>query len=202
MHTSLELAGLLRKGVKDGGISIVPMSATEIEHIEKSGTAAIDLRLGRWFAVLRQLRVDGIKVMADDQPNDHLSKSYFRPFGADFIIHPGRFVLAITLEWLSLPSSIGAYVTGKSSLGRRGLIIETAAGIHPGFSGCLALEIANVGEVPITINPGMKIAQLFPHAAVGTPHQSQSGFRGQRKPILGQISKDPIYQRLKSAQGQ
>jgi dCTP deaminase len=199
MHTSLELAGLLRKGVKDGGISIVPMSAAEIDSIEKSGAAAIDLRLGRWFAVLRQVRVDGIKVMSDDQPHDGLSKSYFRPFGEGFVIHPGRFVLAITLEWLSLPPSIGAYVTGKSSLGRRGLIIETAAGIHPGFSGCLALEIANVGEVPITINPGMKIAQMFPHAAAGTPHQSQSGFNGQRKPILGQIGKDPIYQKLKPA---
>ena len=198
MHTSQELANLLRKGVKDGGISIVPMSVAEIDTIEKSGTAAIDLRLGRWFAVLRQVKVDGIRVMSDDRPNDHLSKSYFRPFGADFVIHPGRFVLAITLEWLSLPPSIGAYVTGKSSLGRRGLVIETAAGIHPGFSGCLALEIANVGEVPITINPGMKIAQMFPHAAVGSAASITVRFPGSREADLGGIIKDPIYQRLKS----
>lgn len=197
MYTSRELASLLRKGAHDGGISIVPMAPDEIAAIENGGAAAVDLRLGRWFAVLREVRVDGIRVTAEDESPERLSKSYFRPFGEGFVVHPGRFVLGITLEWLSLPANIGAYVTGKSSLGRRGLVIETAAGIHPGFTGCLALEIANVGEVPLTIYPGMKIAQIFPHAAVGRPHESSSTFNGQRKPILGKISKDPVYDKLK-----
>lgn len=196
MYTSHELAGLLRKGAHDGGISIVPMAQNEIAAIEGGGEASVDLRLGRWFAVLREVRVDGIRVMEDESP-ELLSKSYFRPFGEGFVVHPGRFVLGITLEWLSLPTSIGAYVTGKSSLGRRGLVIETAAGIHPGFKGCLALEIANVGEVPLTIYPGMKIAQMFPHAAAGKPHELNSRFGGQRKPVLGKISKDPVYEKLK-----
>jgi dCTP deaminase len=197
MYTSHELASLLRKGAHDGGISIVPMAQDEIAAIEKGGAAAVDLRLGRWFAVLREVRVDGIRVMAEDENPEQLSKSYFRPFGEGFVVHPGRFILGITLEWLSLPANIGAYVTGKSSLGRRGLVIETAAGIHPGFTGCLALEIANVGEVPLTIYPGMKIAQMFPHAAAGQPHGSRSHFNGQRKPVLGKISKDPVYDKLK-----
>ena len=33
------------------------------------------------------------------------------------------------------------YVIGRSSWGRRGLVIATAVEVHPGFVGCLTLEI-------------------------------------------------------------
>ncbi len=200
MYTSIQLANLLRAGRQGfgDGLSIVPLPDNEIDQIEKNGEAAVDLRLGRWFVSLRQARIGGIDIMDRQDGSDQYSKLYFRPFGEKFVVHPGRFVLGITLEWLTLPPSIGAYVTGKSSLGRRGLVIETAAGIHPGFSGCLALEIANVGEVPLSITPGMKIAQMFPHAALGEVRASESNFNGQRKPILGEIRTDAIYEKLKT----
>jgi len=188
------------KNNAEGDLPIVPLPENEIAQIEKSGEAAVDLRLGRWFVALRQAWIGRIKIMDGNDNADQLSKLYFCPFGDEFIVHPGRFVLGITLEWLSLPPTVGAYVTGKSSLGRRGLVIETAAAIHPGFSGCLALEIANVGEVPLAINPGMKIAQMFPHSAIGTPQPSKSGFNGQRKPVLGRIRPDSVYERLKKSQ--
>lgn len=198
MFTSKKLASLLRTGKSSSeGISIVPFTDEEIVEIEDSGEAAIDLRLGRWFVSLRQARIGQIRVMEEEDQADQLAKTYFRPFGQEFVIHPGRFVLGITLEWITLPNHIGAYVTGKSSLGRRGLIIETAAGIHPGFSGCLALELTNVGEVPLVVNPGMRIAQMFPHATDGEPRKSESGFNGHRKPVLGKVRQDGIYQRLK-----
>jgi dCTP deaminase len=82
-------------------------------------------------------------------PRDPPDRQHFVPFGQKFVLHPGRFALGSTLEWLRLPATMSGYVTGKSSLGRHGLIIETAAGIHPSFSGCLTLELANVGEVPL-----------------------------------------------------
>jgi dCTP deaminase len=85
----------------------------------------------------------------------------FIPFGNRFVLHPGQFLLGISFEWLKFPRDLAGFVTGKSSWGRRGLIIETAAGIHPGFCGCLTLEIGNVGPVPIPLIPGMKICQVF-----------------------------------------
>lgn len=115
------------------------------------------------------------------------AKRIFIPFGQEFILHPGRFVLASTLEWLNFPACLGGYVVGKSTWARRGLIIETAAGIHPGFNGCLTLELANVGEVPIKICPGMKIAQIFVHELLGGEHLSKSQLRGRRRPYLGAI---------------
>jgi dCTP deaminase len=199
MFTSKCLASKLRDG-KQGkldGISIVPMPDGEIDNIEHSGESAIDLRLGRWFVALRQARIGQIRIMEAADSTEQVAKTYFRPFGEDFVVHPGRFVLGITLEWISLPPDIGAYVTGKSSLGRRGLVIETAAGIHPGFSGCLALELANVGEVPLVINPGMRVAQMFPHATVGDAKSSQSEFNGKRKPVLGHIARDGVFSALK-----
>jgi dCTP deaminase len=87
-------------------------------------------------------------------------------------------------------------VTGKSSLGRRGLVIETASGIQPGFSGCLALELSNVGEVPIALLPGMQICQIFVHEVGPDPKPAKSQFIGRRKPVLGTVRPDDILVKL------
>jgi dCTP deaminase len=76
-------------------------------------------------------------------------------------------------------------VTGKSNIGRRGLVIETAPGVHPHFNGCLTLEMANLGEIPLEISPGMKICQLFVHATCDCPQLPDSQFASQIKPIFG-----------------
>ena len=136
------------------GTSIIP--EPETGTIETSGEASVTLRLGRWFITLRQTSHPFFDVMAsanEAHSEARSAKRWFIPFGQEFILHPGRFVLASTLEWLSFPSRLGGYVVGKSTWARRGLIVETAAGIHPGFNGCLTLELANVGEVPIRDSP-------------------------------------------------
>ena len=56
-----------------------------------------------------------------------------------------------------------AYVMGRSSWGRRGLIVATAAVVHPNFAGPITLELKNVGEVPIAVYPFDRIAQLTFH---------------------------------------
>jgi hypothetical protein len=90
-----------------------------------------------------------------------------------------------------------AFVVGKSSLGRRGIIIETAAGIHPGFCGCLTLEIANIGEIPVKLVSGMMIGQLFVHRVDGPLAETHTALAGQRKPRLGEMRKDGILEKLK-----
>ena len=100
----------------------------------------------------------------------------------------------------TLPKNLAAYVIGKSSWGRRGLIIATATGVHPGFKGCLTLELSNVGELPIAIKPGMKICQLFFHR-VETENEEldRSLFIGLRRPTIGKIELDPIARKLAEA---
>jgi dCTP deaminase len=67
------------------------------------------------------------------------------------------------------------------------------------FSGCLTLEIANLGEVPVKLVAGMQIGQLFLMGVEGTPTATKSSFAGQRKPRLGQIREDTILAKLVSS---
>lgn len=76
------------------------------------------------------------------------------------MIHPGDFILGATLEFLALPSDVMAFVEGRSTLGRMGLIVATATQVAPGFHGVVVLELANTGTVPLAVEPGMGIAQL------------------------------------------
>jgi dCTP deaminase len=177
------------------GIAIVP--APDLVELEQSGEASVNLRLGRWFLTMRLSNETHVGTIHETDSNvSKLSKQYFVPFGDVFVLHPNRFVLASTLEWIRLPSTYAALVLGKSGLARRGIIIETAAGVHPGSSGCLTLEIANVGEIPVKLVAGMMIGQLFVQGVEGASRASQSSLAGQRKPRLGQIREDRILAKL------
>ena len=205
-------------------LSIVPKP--DLAALRGRAATSIDLRLGRWFKSFKQNQTrhfslwhekqksagdegagaaqgsvgDAARVDADETPEDRAgigTKQHFVRFGDEFVLHPGRFVLGVTLEWLSLPPTLSGYVTGKSSLGRHGLIIETAAGIHPNFTGCLTLELANCGEVPLTLSPGMRICQIFLHATQGGGPRNLGDFSGQRKPSIKLPSRDPIFEKLR-----
>jgi dCTP deaminase len=180
----------------EDGIAIVP--SPDLLALKNGGEASVNLRLGRWFLTLRASSETHLDTSYVEGSNEtKYSKKYFVPFGEKFVLHPGRFVLASTLEWIKVPRKYAAFVVGKSSLGRRGVVIETAAGVHPGFCGCLTLEIANVGEIPVRLEAGMMICQLFFHSIEGEGGLSNSGFSGQRKPRLGQVKEDKVLINLR-----
>jgi dCTP deaminase len=195
-----EIARRLRGEVGSANDPLVITPLPDLTELERSGAASVDLRLGTWFVASRARTTPLLDV---GKPEDlghteaKFTKTTYIPFGGRYILHPGAFVLAVTLEWIRLPSTLAAYVTGKSSWGRRGLVIETAMGVHPRFSGCLTLELANVGEVPIAVRPGMLICQLFLHET-STPTKSveQSSFVGYGRPILGRLEPDRIAMML------
>lgn len=202
MLDCVEIAKRIRLGnaAKPNGLAVVP--EPDLGEIEGSGESSVSLRLGRWFVALRQSSQPFFDVASDGKQiraESRAAKRYFVPFGDEFVLHPGRFVLAATLEWLKLPAILGGYVTGKSTWARRGLVIETAAGIHPGFSGCLTLELANVGEIPIKIRPGMKICQIFLHKVPSGTKLSGGLFSGRRRPFLGAPREDQVLFKLKDS---
>lgn len=197
--SSRRIAELVRLGEAGDplGINLVP--CPDIGQIDTSGEASITLRLGRWFLSMKQTNQTHLDVVAAEDAamaEASISKKHFVPFGESFVIHPGRFVLASTLEWITLPSNLAAYVTGKSTWGRRGIVIETAAGVHPSFSGCLTLEIANLGEVPVSLRPGMAICQVFLHEVHGPSVSSRTALSGRRRPVLGRAKADSILTAL------
>lgn len=193
------ISGLLRAEGPDP-LRIVP--EPNLKEVEESGAASIDMRLGTWFVALRQARMAYWDTGEQAGTGQFTRQQYVR-FGTEYYLHPGAFVLGVTLEWLRLPRNLAAYVIGKSSWGRRGLIIATATGVHPGFKGCLTLELSNVGEIPVAVKPGMTICQLCIHAVEdsGTDHVDKSRFVGLRRPVVGNILLDSFAQKLADAYG-
>lgn len=106
----------------------------------------------------------------------------------DSWIKPGEFMLASTREKVNVPDDLIGFVHGKSSLGRKGLLIHITAGLlDPGFSGTITLELKNVSDEPVKLEPGMKIGQLtfqqltsaawkpYGSPGLGSHYQNQSG---------------------------
>lgn len=155
----------------------------------KSGNCSVDVRLGQRFTVPRRTRLSCLDHLhaEHEQRLTRYKDVYFVPVGDYFVLHPSQFILGETLEWLHLPRSLGAYVVGRSSWGRDGLIIATATGVHAGYSGVLTLEISNVGQIPIYLYPGLRIAQLFLHTVDYARQEplSTSVFAGSTGPSSG-----------------
>ncbi len=114
-----------------------------------------------------------------------------------FFFPPGEFVLASTLECITLPNDIVARLEGKSSLGRIGLLIHSTAGyVDPGWTGHLTLELSNVAKLPITLYYRMKIGQvsfLRLTSAVEKPYGAQglgSKYQGQTEPTPSRYYQD------------
>jgi dCTP deaminase len=85
-------------------------------------------------------------------------------------LHPGEFILAHTRETVQIPREFAGRVEGKSSHGRKGLMIHSQAGfIDPGFRGQLTLELFNASSVSVRLMPGMPIAQLCIFKLAGVP---------------------------------
>jgi len=192
-----KIAGLLRVGTDDCTADpLVITPSPDLEKLASSGAASVDLRLGTWFSTLRQARVTCLSTEGQ-APARQVAKTNYVPFGGKYVLHPRSFVLAVTLEWIRVPSNLASYVVGKSSWGRWGLIIATATGVHPGFKGCLTLELSNVGEIPIEIKPGMPVCQLFIHEVdTGSESVDRSAFVGMRQPLFSRIELDELALRL------
>ena len=120
--------------------------------------SSVDVRLDRYFRLFDNHRYPAIDP-AEEQPE--LTRLVEVDAAEAFVLHPGEFVLASTLEVVTLASDLAARVEGKSSLGRLGLLTHATAGfVDPGFSGHVTLELSNVATLPIKLWPGMKIGQL------------------------------------------
>lgn len=130
--------------------------------------AAVDLRLGFEFIVFNLPLIDCIDPSKTDEIENNIHK-YQRRVRVNrkgkFVLHPKQFVLGSTLEYLVLPLDLHGEVGGRSTWGRTGLVIATATTVAPGFHGCITLELANEGLLPLILRPGDEIAQLVLHEA-------------------------------------
>jgi len=171
-------------------------SRKALEHVN-----CIDLRLGHEFIRMRKGELATLDFGGD--LNRALRRFYevmYVGLGDDLILHPGELVLGSTLEYLVLPLDLMAYIIGRSSWGRLGLVIATATVINPGFKGCPTLELINDGNIPIQLFPGapIPIAQISLHRvgpgqSAYAGRYSERGWVGATGPGYSRIHQDPTF---------
>lgn len=153
--------------------------------------SSVDLHLGSEFRVFKHLEHSVIDIKKHFKHYTKQVKINKKPY----ILHPHEFVLGTTLEKVQIPTHLVARLEGKSSLGRLGIIVHATAGyVDPGFRGNLTLEINNVGKIPVTLYPEMRIAQLSLVRLTSKPafaYGERSGkYQNQEGPVESRIYRD------------
>lgn len=167
----------IKEELEKGRIVIRPLDPSLIQP------ASVDIRLDKRLLVFRNARRPYIDVR---QRVDDLTEMVEIEKDAPFILHPGEFVLASTLEHIEVPDDIVGRLEGKSSLGRIGLLIHSTAGyVDPGWKGRLTMELTNVARLPITLYREMHIAQIS-FLRLTTPAERLYGSEGLGSKYQGQ----------------
>ena len=136
----------ISKMIEEKTLVIEPITKEQIQP------ASVDIRLGNTFSVV------------DDTPSGIITlgnKIEYKSIVTDtYLILPGQFVLATTMEYFELPDDLTAFVEGRSSLGRMGLFIQNAGWVDPGFKGEITLELYNANRCAIELKAGRRVGQL------------------------------------------
>ena len=173
----------IKEELAKGRILIEPLSPDCIQP------ASVDIHLDKKLTVFRTWRhpfyID-IKQNVED-----LTEAVEFDSDTPFFLHPGEFVLASTVESITLPDDIVARLEGRSSLGRMGLLIHSTAGyVDPGWRGHLTLELSNAAKLPITLYYKMKIGQIS-FLRLTSPVDRLYGSAGLGSKYQGQIDPTP-----------
>ena len=148
--------GDIKKAFLQGRIIITPKPDLKIQL----GSCSIDLRLGNIFRIFDHSRNAFIDPTKKDFSNE-ITKEVRVKKGESFMMQPGDFVLAVTLEKVKILSDIMARLEGRSSLGRLGIVVHSTASIFdPGWDGKPVLELGNLGRMAVKLTPGMRICAM------------------------------------------
>lgn len=123
--------------------------------------ASIDLTLSDKFRVISDAAKGKVFDLTNDpDPTVPVPDTSIKEIGG-MILYPDDFCLGCTEEYIALPNDIQGEVSGRSSIGRSGVMVHITAGfIDPGYKGRITLEFKNVGPLTILIRPGIRIGQI------------------------------------------
>jgi dCTP deaminase len=151
------------------------------------GTATIDLRLGTEWEAMSAYRFQTLDPGEDPETASELLQSSVEEFRLTagqrhgLVLHPGDLLLALTLEYLSLPGDLWGHLDA------------TAGMVDGGFSGYLTLELQNTGRIPLVLYPGLRVAQMAffpvwntPFAYSSKPNAAYSGQTRARSEFIRQ----------------
>ena len=153
--------------LEEKSLVIEPLEARQIQP------ASVDIRLGNTFSVVEDSSAGIIDLEREIR---------YKTIETDkYLLLPGQFVLATTMEYIALPEDLTAFVEGRSSLGRMGLFIQNAGWVDPGFRGEITLELYNANRCAIELTAGRRVGQLV-FARMDAPAQKpyDGKYQGQR----------------------
>jgi dCTP deaminase len=147
----------LLERLRIGDLVVSPL----LDVAKQVGEGSINISIGTKFIANQRSQVTELDPRELD--NAHIRQfqrlTVIR-FGQKFTLHPRDLVLGATFEFIKMPNDLCGFVLSRSSYGRAGLLIATATFVHPGWHGCLTLELENLGEVPIILRPLTDVGQL------------------------------------------
>ena len=143
----------IRKALQDGQIRIDNFDESRLQP------ASYDILLGYELMIFNNHKFECIDPKkAVDKFMEKITLTSPEEY---FVIHPGQFVLGVTLDYFGCNEKYACQIMGKSSLARYGLIVHTTAEfVDPGNSLNATLEFVNHNTVPIRLYPEMKIGQI------------------------------------------
>ncbi|MEK7114783.1 MAG: dCTP deaminase [Patescibacteria group bacterium] len=146
----------IKKALKSKKIIITPNPDLETQL----GSCSIDLRLGNTFRVFDHSRNAFIDPTKKDFSNE-ITKEVKVKKNDSFMMQPGDFVLAVTLENVKIANNLMGRLEGRSSLGRLGIVVHSTASVFdPGWDGKCVLELGNLGRMAVRLTPGMRICAM------------------------------------------
>ena len=169
--------GTIRAMLASGELGISPLDDMQIQP------ASVDVRIGNTFSVIETGSNAVLRLGASVQ---------YRSLVADrFLLLPGQFVLASTMEYFRLPNNMTAFVEGRSSIGRLGLFIQNAGWVDPGFEGEITLELFNASSSAIELKAGRRVGQLvFARMDCDAQNPYSGKYQGQRNATGSRIHMD------------
>jgi dCTP deaminase len=156
--------------IKEGKIKIIPFNKKNIQ------VCSVDLRIGNYF---RMPLKNNEKIKLNSDYNNFYSNVIKKN---KFILKPKERVLAVTLEKIKLSEDICAFLEGKSSIARLGLMIDLNSNlVQPGVFNNQVLEIINFSDNDFVLQKGKKICQIVFEELKGKGRYNGK-FRNQEKP--------------------
>lgn len=182
----------LQEAIASRELVIEPLT---VENIQP---ASIDLRLGSQFA--RYPAENPMFPGYIDPLMPPLEQMVYREVEPEgrYALPPWGFALATTIERITMPHDLAAFVVGKSSLARCGLVTESAGLVDPGWVGSITLELGNLTDKTIMLTPDMLICQLVVQR-LSSPCLKPYGSRGLRSRYQNQRGPVPsrAHQKVK-----
>jgi len=80
----------------------------------------------------------------------------------DLVIPAKGFVVARTLEHITLSDNLIGFLEGRSGLAQQGISVEQGSTlVEPGSDGTMALEIFNASDTAVSLKAGQPIAKFY-----------------------------------------